>query len=299
MEDLRVGLSLSRNLRHDAPAQRGDRQERGGDSANRRGSLAGRLDGKLDLLKQVLALLSDHLKEAEAEDADRVLVDYLIARNTLDYPLDWLTYDLNVELEPLVRTADKRTHSEAMMAVQARLVPWEPRTSKSACCGCLFEGDRNQQRGLYDFWQPGDMLGSIRQLGPGYYADTRNGFERCRAPAMQLKLALRWYQAENGRPAENLEDLVPKYLPKVPGDPYQKGQPFHYRLSKGEKIVWPPEVPGGPPQPPVAPGGPPPPPPSVDVARDRASCGASAPTGRTTAACSRPARTAIRPSART
>ena len=224
-----------------------------------------RLDGKLDLLKQVLALLSDHLKEAEAEDRDRVLVDYLIARNTLDYPLDWLTYDLNVELEPLVRTADERTHSEAMMAVQARLVPWE-HARQERLLRVLFEGDRNQQRGLYDFWQPGDMLGSIRQLGPGYYADTRNGFERCRAPAMQLKLALRWYQAENGRPAENLEDLVPKYLPKVPGDPYQKGQPFHYRLSKGEKIVWPPEVPGGPPQPPVAPGGPPPPPPSVDVA---------------------------------
>ena len=82
---------------------------------------------------------------------------------------------------------------------------------------------------------------------------------------MQLELALRWYQAENGRPAEKLDDLVPKYLPEIPDDPYQKGQPFHYRLSKGEKIVWPTDVQGGPPQPAAVPGGPPPAPPSVDV----------------------------------
>ena len=92
---------------------------------------------------------------------------------------------------------------------------------------------------------------------------------------MRIALALRWYQAENGRPADKLDDLVPKYLPAVPDDPFQKGQPFHYRLSKGEKIVWPLGEPGGPPMPPMPPGGPPPqpapapapllPPPSVEV----------------------------------
>ena len=106
-------------------------------------------------------------------------MNYLIARNTLDYPLDWLTYDLNVELEPPARTADECTHSEAMMAVQARLVPWE-HARQEGLLRLLFEGDREQQQFLYDFWRPGEMLGALRALEPGYYADYRNGFERCR-----------------------------------------------------------------------------------------------------------------------
>ena len=37
-------------------------------------------------------------------------------------------------------------------------------------------------------------------------------------------------------PAQNLQDLVPKYLPDgLPTDPYS-GHPFHYRLSVGEHI---------------------------------------------------------------
>jgi hypothetical protein len=51
----------------------------------------------------------------------------------------------------------------------------------------------------------------------------------------RLKLALRWYQADNGKPAETLDELVPKYLPAIPLDPYD-GEPFRYRLSRGEEI---------------------------------------------------------------
>ena len=35
-----------------------------------------------------------------------------------------------------------------------------------------------------------------------------------------LKLALREYQADNGKPAETLDELVPKYLPSLPVDPF-------------------------------------------------------------------------------
>jgi len=46
-------------------------------------------------------------------------------------------------------------------------------------------------------------------------------------------LALRLYRKENGRYPENLQQLVPKYLPSVPIDPYD-GKPLRYRkLQKG------------------------------------------------------------------
>ncbi|HEY8504448.1 MAG TPA: hypothetical protein VIL46_07675, partial [Gemmataceae bacterium] len=53
--------------------------------------------------------------------------------------------------------------------------------------------------------------------------------------AALLEVALRLYQAETGKPAESLEQLVPKYLPEIPTDPYS-GHPFRYRLSQGETI---------------------------------------------------------------
>jgi hypothetical protein len=49
-------------------------------------------------------------------------------------------------------------------------------------------------------------------------------------------LALRLYRKENGRYPENLQQLVPKYLPSVPIDPYD-GKPLRYRkLAKGFKV---------------------------------------------------------------
>jgi hypothetical protein len=52
----------------------------------------------------------------------------------------------------------------------------------------------------------------------------------------EVALALRLYRKENGRYPENLQQLVPKYLPSVPIDPYD-GRPLRYRkLAKGFKV---------------------------------------------------------------
>jgi hypothetical protein len=67
-----------------------------------------------------------------------------------------------------------------------------------------------------------------------------NPWRLCAPRAMQLTLALRWFQADNGKPAENLDELVPKYLSSIPLDPYD-GASFRYRLSRGEEIEWPPD----------------------------------------------------------
>jgi hypothetical protein len=59
---------------------------------------------------------------------------------------------------------------------------------------------------------------------------------RWRTDASRLMLALAFYKREEGKPAARLDDLVPKYLPKLPLDPYS-GEAFHYRVSAGENIV--------------------------------------------------------------
>jgi hypothetical protein len=58
---------------------------------------------------------------------------------------------------------------------------------------------------------------------------------RCRVESHRLAIALALYQIEQGKPAARLEDVVPKYLPALPVDPYS-GQAFRYRVSMGEQL---------------------------------------------------------------
>ncbi|MFA0785193.1 hypothetical protein [Fervidibacter sacchari] len=52
----------------------------------------------------------------------------------------------------------------------------------------------------------------------------------------EVALALRLYRKEHGHYPENLQALVPKFLPSVPSDPYD-GKPLRYRkLAKGFKV---------------------------------------------------------------
>jgi hypothetical protein len=53
--------------------------------------------------------------------------------------------------------------------------------------------------------------------------------------ALQLKIALRLYEMKLGQLPDNLNALVPDYLPEIPKDPYDD-QPFRY--SKTKKKVW-------------------------------------------------------------
>jgi hypothetical protein len=59
---------------------------------------------------------------------------------------------------------------------------------------------------------------------------------QCRVAAWRQAVALALYQHDEGRPAQKLADLVPKYLARLPVDPYS-GQAFHYRISLGEHVL--------------------------------------------------------------
>src|SRR5205085_1469850 len=79
-------------------------------------------------------------------------------------------------------------------------------------------------------WLADDKL--FARVLPLRAAATRS---RCHVDACRLCLALRLYQLDEGKTAQRLEDLVPKYLPQAPVDPYS-GQPFRYRISQGERL---------------------------------------------------------------
>ena len=79
-------------------------------------------------------------------------------------------------------------------------------------------------------WLADDKL--FARVLPLRAAATRS---RCHIDACRLCLALRLYQLDEGKTAQHLDDLVPKYLPQAPVDPYS-GQPFRYRISQGERL---------------------------------------------------------------
>jgi hypothetical protein len=60
---------------------------------------------------------------------------------------------------------------------------------------------------------------------------------RWRVDAARQAVALGLYHMDNAKPAAQLVDLVPKYLPDgLPDDPYS-GQKYRYRISPGEHVV--------------------------------------------------------------
>ncbi|HVS34143.1 MAG TPA: hypothetical protein VMS17_01095 [Gemmataceae bacterium] len=244
VDDLRAGLALSRNLRHF-----GTRQNMALGKSVESTLLVGlerwleKWNGRADVLKPALAILSKHRKETETEDDDRAPVDYLIARNTLEYPVGWLAGDLAANAAG-AWSAGPLEQDEALLIVQARLTPWE-HAREARMLRVLFAVGRGRWQSS---WDGEAMLGSIRYLQPSTVFPDISGFRVCRPAALQLRMALMLFQLDRGRPAANLDELVPQYLPKLPDDPYRKGYPFGYRVSKGERIAIPSNDLGGQPR---------------------------------------------------
>jgi hypothetical protein len=242
VENLRIGLALSRSLRdHTAAVDLIFGRVVEGTLLTGLDRWLEKLHGKPDLIRQALALLSRHLEETADDGKDQGAIEALSAKNTLENPLSLLHEYLSFG-GALSREHGPSVRDEAVMVAIAWLVPWE-QSRQDRIFRVICYGDENEQRWLVG---RGNELGPLSQFGPNdimaMFDKTRTVVEKpgelCDARVMQLKLALRWFQADNGKPAENLDLLVPKYLSSIPINPYD-GAPFHYRLSRGEEIVFP------------------------------------------------------------
>ncbi len=247
LEYLTAVLALSRHLRHQAPAYaylEGTEAERA--------ALAGldhwlnRLGPQPKLLRRALGELKEH-ESALAPATETLAAEYLRFRaglgnksragtaNGLD--AESLLMQTPWEAERARRLTDIVFAGRRRMAESGEIVPpsddlfadWLPDSGGPG---------RERVEGLVrSSW----LAGSFPVTAPVQRA-AQLGL--CRVRAAQLQVALVLYQAEQGKAATALDDLVPALLAGLPEDPYAR-QSFHYRVSRGERITWSRNLPGG------------------------------------------------------
>lgn len=230
VDNLRIGLAVVRNLQHLAPpdvAHWGTRAELIWPTALDR--WLEKLQGHPELLKQVLDILIRH--EAETPEAEEsVRAGYLVALNSLEQVPDVL---LAMETAPRSQEDAKMRQAEIDAAALMWRIPWEQERHQRILRLALWS-DRRLRRQLDE--RGGAALSFLLSR---LSRDDHRRSKRQLADlhAAQLKVALRLYLAETGKAAATLDVLVPRYLPTIPVDPFD-GQPFRYRLSRGERLDW-------------------------------------------------------------
>jgi hypothetical protein len=253
LEHLGVALGLSRQLRNDAEPIH---------------VLTGiaiqntALDGldrwleKLGPRKELLRRAGKELKRHEDRIpplAGMVKAEYYALRNALE-ELTRPGGGLRGRLYALARQVPweqerERRLLDAYFAHQLKLIEepyWEAEPRRAAALArASAEGrDAGYMRNLENelegqtwaaapFWN--SFLGRLLPGVSGGRWRTIRAKELCRFRAERLRIALALYQAETGKPASKLGDLVPRYLEKLPVDPFS-GKSFHYRVSKDERI---------------------------------------------------------------
>jgi hypothetical protein len=188
------------------------------------GQLDAKADGQPERLRRVLGILDQHRMTRVDRGRSAQIAEYLIARNSLEAPQEWLA-------QTLPRFLPMRADLPEVQLVSGALqTPWEARR-QARLLRVLF-----WQRESID---PSPELFAILPWG-WFRRDFQ--FEQKRQlfalEASRLAVALRLHQALHGKPAERLEELVRDILPAVPADPHD-GKPFRYRLSRGENLFWP------------------------------------------------------------
>jgi hypothetical protein len=234
-DNLRTGLAVARNLRHGS----GTNGAFFSVAVERIMSLGverwlERLDGRPDLLRRAHEALQHHLDAPPADLGEMRKTDFLVRLNSFTDP-DNVPRNGN-GADPFFGVAP----DDKPLLRFAWAAPWEKIRLRRVLDG--LESDDPRLRQLARRLMP-PVVGSLtpsENLAERLAANWPRPRELflCRVAALQV--ALRLYQAEEGRPAEKLDELVPKYLRAIPADPYD-GQPFRYRLSKGETLDWPPD----------------------------------------------------------
>jgi len=84
--------------------------------------------------------------------------------------------------------------------------------------------------------KPGRMMASMLIPATGSVFEVR-ARSTASSRAVDAVIAVERFTRENGRLPKTLEELVPKFLPQVPADPYD-GQPLRYVVRDGEYVIY-------------------------------------------------------------
>jgi hypothetical protein len=230
VDDLRTGLALVRNLRHQTLKRSVD-AGRAAETVVLEGvgQWLGHLKDRPTLLRRALALLAGHERERQTDPEEVRRAALLAAHNTFADPGNLLISNGTSDFffpSPAVQTGLLR------LAWQA---PWEEARLRR-----LLDELASRAPGREELAASSPHVRSVRPafVAEAYSPDaSATAWPLSRERAALLQVALRLYQAEKGRPARQLADLVPKYLAAVPADPFD-GRPFRYHLSRGEVLLW-------------------------------------------------------------
>jgi len=237
LEHMRTMLGLSRQLRHCFPNSTGiGRYSSILDWSALRGfdRLAQATGPRPKLIREALELLLRHERKLP-DRLDGIKADYIIARN---YPTS--LWGFWTDLSP-----------QAYLLKWALETPWEGER-QSRFINAIYQGEMRAAKlspggvakwhglSLTDSnWTPeqwGQLLKSVSVYVQWPWFRARDYLPDVRGLHIrQVWLALMLYQIEEGKAAEKLEDLAPRYLASVPLDT-ETGQPFAYKVSQGEEI---------------------------------------------------------------
>jgi hypothetical protein len=191
---------------------------------------ADRLDGRPDLLRQVVTELGRHETEMPTGTDDAFWAEQVLLRNTMERVASWLPRILDPRPNALEGTSPQ-VDAEANLVAFAWNVPWERARRER-----LLRVETNK---IVDLRQLSRIHGPVRwQQIFDRTAELAAADEAAltRRRLVHVAMALRLYRAENGGPAPTLSALVPDYIPTLVTDPYT-GRAFGYRVSAGERIA--------------------------------------------------------------
>lgn len=248
VDQLRISLALSRNVQNHAPLEnvRIGRQAEVicVDALDR---WLEKLPGHPELLERVRDILFQH--EAQLPEEDDVLqTAYLITLNTLKGMPEKLV-ELEISGLELGGTRNHPLGNVELQKAELDLVrllwytPWEHERHQRilrVIFGSAKAPDPRQRRQAAKWG--GSMLCSLDMAAR--HEKPRDKRHTALLHAAQLKVALRLYQAKNGKLPAGLDELVQqKYLPALPSDPFDRNKlPLRYRKSRDKgrwsAVVW-------------------------------------------------------------
>jgi hypothetical protein len=244
LEHLITVLALSRHLRHQAPAYaylQGVEAER--DALVALDHWLGQLGGQPKLLHRAGEALKAH-EAGVAPVSEALEGEYLRFYSSLGNKGRAGTA-MGVDTEALVmqtpweatrarRLTDAVFSGRRRMAESGEVVSW---SDDDSFADWLPEpggvGRDRLERLVRSSWLAGSIPSTVE-------VQRAAQLSQCRVRAARLQLALALYRAEHGKAAASLDDLGPG----LPEDPFAR-QPFHYRVSAGERIAWQRRLPGG------------------------------------------------------
>ena len=190
-----------------------------------------KLEGRAELLRDVLALLIRHEREMQTGVEDVFWAERVVLANTFQRISTWLP--LQLDRRQRARPSGRPpSESEAELVSVAWNIPWERARRER-----LLRLNMDTESTIPFSWMSGLHLKhrwGLERWGRLKERD-RRGLTLRRFAC--IRVALNLFELERGRPADTLNQLVPDFLPAVPRDPFSAGY-FGYRLSQGEVVEY-------------------------------------------------------------